>query len=81
MEIIIKTFAAAKEALGFQEKRVVVGEGSTVGQVLEMLTGEYPGIASIENTLLCAVNAEYSGKEKVLHENDVLALFPPVSGG
>lgn len=81
MEIIIKAFAAAKEAFGFQEKKCVVGEGSTVGQVLEMLTREYPEAASIENTLLCAVNSEYSGKDKVLHANDILALFPPVSGG
>ncbi len=81
MEIIVKTFAAAREAFGFQEKKFVVGEGSTVGQVLEMLTRECPGAAPIGNTLLCAVNAEYSAKEKVLHANDILALFPPVSGG
>ena len=41
----------------------------------------YPILTKDFSSLLVAVNWEYSDFDLVLHENDEVALIPPVSGG
>lgn len=81
MKIKIKTFASMKEACGFSEKDLNVPPGSTTGTVLDELMTEHPNIRLSGTSILIAVNEEYAGRERVLAEGDVIALFPPVSGG
>lgn len=81
MKIKIKTFAHLKELCGFEERELLVSEGITVSDVLTMLSKSYQGFNNSTSSLLCAINEEYCGIDKTLSDNDVLAIFPPVSGG
>lgn len=81
MKIRIRTFASLKEICGFSEKDFIVSEGLTVSDLFRELCRNYKGFEKKQESLLFAVNDEYCGKEAVLSDNDVLAIFPPVSGG
>ncbi len=81
MHIIIKTFATVRDVCGFQIADWDLPAGATAGDALRQLITRYPQLQTIENKLLLAVNEEYCQAEKELQERDILAIFPPVSGG
>ena len=81
MKIKIRTFASLREVCGFTEKELIVSEGITVSEIIKELSRNCAEFAKRKDTLLFAVNEEYCRIDRVLNENDVLAIFPPVSGG
>ena len=52
-----------------------VPEGSTVGQVLEMLN------LPEEETKILLINGRYAYKGRILNEGDILQVVPPLAGG
>jgi sulfur carrier protein ThiS len=52
-----------------------VPEGSTVGQVLEMLN------LPEEETKILLINGRYAYRGRILNEGDVLQVVPPLAGG
>ncbi len=81
MTITLKAFAAAAEACGFRDREFDVPEGDTVGDLVDLLAASYPGLLPMRTDLLIAVNEEYSETGRRLADGDVVAVFPPVSGG
>ncbi|TAL30368.1 MAG: MoaD/ThiS family protein [Spirochaetes bacterium] len=81
MKITIKTFASLRDAAGFDEKEIIVPEGITIDEVVRRLSVSFEGLAARKGSLLYAVNEEYARPDTVLAEGDILAMFPPVSGG
>jgi molybdopterin converting factor subunit 1 len=81
MVITIKTFASVKDIFGHEELSLDVDDTITAGEVVDMLCEKHPGLLGIKETLITAVNEEYCAKDTVLKQNDILAVFPPVSGG
>ncbi|MBP7603083.1 MAG: MoaD/ThiS family protein [Spirochaetes bacterium] len=81
MKITIKAFASVKDTLGFSERRFDLRESATAQEAVRAAERECGITISGSDSLLYAVNEEYSRADRVLRENDVLALFPPVSGG
>jgi len=81
MLITIRPFASAKDALGFDRKEINVKEESTVSDVLATLLMESPELNTLRENLLFALNSTYCQTDTVLHAGDILAIFPPVSGG
>ena len=58
-----------------------LADGATVGDATCHVLDLYPGIIQDASRLMVAVNDEYQDHDYVLHDNDELALIPPVSGG
>jgi molybdopterin synthase catalytic subunit len=54
---------------------------ATVARAFQQLVERFGGLERFGRSLLFAVNQEYATQETVLHDNDELAIFPPVSGG
>jgi len=81
MKITVKLFAGIKDLCGFSEKELIVSEGITIENVLEELSKNFCSLNGARETLLYAVNGEYRKVKTVLADNDILAIFPPVSGG
>ena len=81
MNITVKTFASVSDICGFREKVYSLPDGSSVSALLEVVVSEYPGLGRLKAGLLSAVNEEHSSITRVLSNNDVVAFFPPVSGG
>ncbi len=81
MKIKIKAFASVKDLCGFSEREFDLPERTTAGDAVRRVAQECGDITAGLDSLLLAVNEEYCRGDRVLAENDVLALFPPVSGG
>ena len=81
MKIKALFFAACRDIVGNRELDLDVGEGSQVDDLKNVLLGKYPELATINNVLSIAVNAEYVDGNTILNSGDEVAFIPPVSGG
>lgn len=81
MKIKILYFAAIREKVGKGSEELEATEGETLNDIMGKLKSRYPIIADMNESLLVAVNREYSKRETVLKNGDEVALIPPVSGG
>lgn len=81
MQVEVRLFAAAAEAVGCRHLRLEVDENSTGRDVLRRLAEQYPNLRRLERALRIAVNEEYVSPDRRLAAGDVLVLIPPVSGG
>ena len=74
-------FGAARDAVGQNPFELSVQSPATVSRAFQELVARFNQLERFGRSLLFAVNEEYAGPETQLHENDELAIFPPVSGG
>ena len=79
MRITVRFFAMAREAVGSSFVERTAPDGATLGDVLHLLSEEYPPLR--EMRLGLAVNLAYAASETVLHDGDEVACIPPVGGG
>lgn len=80
MRIQIKLFASIRELFGASTLEREMPDGSTVGDLIEMLKQEANGKVG-SGYLHVAINKRYAGPDTVLRPGDEAAVFPPVSGG
>ncbi len=59
---------------------LTITEGSNVADFRKQLQTNYPQLSNL-NTYAIALNEEYTSGDEVIHQNDTLAVIPPVSGG
>jgi len=81
MKINVKLFAVVREIARASELSVDLPAGSPAASVLESLLRSYPLLRPYEGYLRIAVNNDYVDGAHLLHENDEVAVIPPVSGG
>ncbi|MEZ4866829.1 MAG: molybdopterin converting factor subunit 1 [Caldilineaceae bacterium] len=81
MEVKVLLFATLRQMAGWKEKSIETPAGATLGNLLHQLTEAHPSLNLAERTIYAAVNEEYANRETVLQQGDVVAIFPPVSGG
>ncbi|NTW03382.1 MAG: molybdopterin converting factor [Oscillochloris sp.] len=79
--IQIRFFAGHRDIVGRSTQDVQLTEGTTLGQLWERLTAEYPRLAGYTGRLLYAINQEFAGPDSLLANGDEVAFIPPVSGG
>jgi molybdopterin synthase sulfur carrier subunit len=76
----VRYFASVREVIGLSEEEVAAPTGFSIGSLIERLKDSHEPLRHMRN-LLVAVNGEFADAEHGLVEGDVVALFPPVSGG
>ncbi|ASJ05480.1 MULTISPECIES: ubiquitin-like small modifier protein 1 [Thermococcus] len=88
MRIKVRYFARFRSIVGTGEEELEVPEGITVRELIELLKERHPVLKTevfAEDDDLADVNVSrngrYVGFDDVLQDGDVVALFPPVSGG
>ena len=77
----LKLFAILRDKAGVSDVRLDLPQSSTVSDDIETLVARHPDLKPFANRIACAVNLERAAPDAVLHDNDELALLPPVSGG
>ena len=77
----VRLFASLKEMIGEREITLVLPDGATVRELQVCIGDAYPLVKPLLPTIVCAVDEEYVPITHTLHEGDVVALIPPVSGG
>lgn len=80
MRVTVRTFAAARDAFGFDTKEMVV-QGSSLADLRESLAKTFPAARDVLRSCRLAVNLEYAGDGAPIKEGDQVAIIPPVSGG
>jgi molybdopterin synthase catalytic subunit len=81
VKIRVRLFASVRDLVGQREVVLDLPEGTTMGELLRQFVVEYPTLRGLAESLLLAVNREYAESNRVLAEDDEVALIPPVSGG
>ncbi len=81
MKVCVLLFAAAREVVGKEAVELELPDASTVAAVRSALLLAYPALTARAKNLLWAVNNEHASDARVLNATDVVACFPPVSGG
>ncbi|MDA1013648.1 MAG: MoaD/ThiS family protein [Planctomycetota bacterium] len=81
MKLNVKLFARAKDVAGADTVEVELPDQSTVGELRQALTEQFPGLGPIAGSLLIAVGNDYADDFTPLVETLDVACFPPVSGG
>ena len=79
MQVTVRYFASIRVYTGLNREMVELSTKSTINDLLELLASKYDDFGDLR--VLAAVNGEYAVRELVLSDEDVVALFPPVSGG
>ncbi|MBP1911307.1 molybdopterin synthase sulfur carrier subunit [Thermococcus stetteri] len=74
--------------MGKSEEELEVSDGITVRDLIEILKERYPALKNevfAEDDDLADVNVSRNGRyvsfDEILREGDIVAIFPPVSGG
>ena len=80
MKVKLKYFASIAEAVGMSVGEIDLRDGTNVSDVLDVLTKRFKGLEEMNNVIV-AVNGAYVDPNTPLENGDVVALFPPVSGG
>ncbi|HEX4125689.1 MAG TPA: molybdopterin converting factor subunit 1 [Tepidisphaeraceae bacterium] len=74
-------FASLREKAGAAELTLELTSDATVAAARSALLDRLPILNGRLDRIAWAVNRSYANLEMALHENDELALLPPVSGG
>jgi molybdopterin converting factor subunit 1 len=81
INIRVLFFGAARDAVDANPLDLSLDAPATVSSAFQKLVARFSQLGRFGRSLLFAVNQEYATAETLLHENDELAVFPPVSGG
>lgn len=77
----VKFFALARDLAACAEAELTVPDNTYVKDMLAVLSVSYPALHKLGPYMRIAVNCEYVSGEYLLHQDDEVALIPPVSGG
>ena len=81
MHVTVRLFARLRELAGAEEMERVLPDGATAQDAWNALARDVPALAEHGRTISCAVNDTYARLTTALHDGDVVAFLPPVSGG
>ncbi|AJC71485.1 MAG: MoaD/ThiS family protein [Thermococcus sp.] len=88
MKVTVRYFARYRSLVGKGEEEVELPEGATVMDLIEKIKKMHPVLRNevfAEDDDLADVNVSRNGRyvrfDEILKEGDVVAIFPPVSGG
>lgn len=81
MKITVRYFQALSDLLEKAEETLALDKEKEAADILDQLFENYPELLPFQNSLLIAVNEEWSQPDRVIKDGDTLALMPPVSGG
>ena len=79
MTVRVLLFAYLRERCGVRETTVALPDGAIVADLWNALRAQFDRLPPEPPRF--AVNRVYVDKTHPLHDNDELALIPPVSGG
>ncbi len=74
-------FARAQELAGTRSLDVELETASKISDLRDQVVQKFPQLATMQNSLLWAVNQKYATDSTTLQPGDTVACFPPVSGG
>src|SRR5271157_747130 len=81
MQIRVLYLGMLRDIAGRDQEAVSLAEGARLSDLYAELEQRFPKLRGFRDSLALALNQEYSDAAAELHDNDEVALIPPVSGG
>ncbi len=81
INISVLLFGACKEVAGISEISCELIAPATAATAWEELKRRFSDLERFERSALVAINEEHAQRDHPLKDGDILAIFPPVSGG
>jgi molybdopterin converting factor subunit 1 len=81
MSIRVLFFASLADIVGSREVRLNAGDFTDMDSVYNRFAGDFPALKAYRNSVLFALNSEFTRPDSPVHDGDEIAFFPPVSGG
>jgi molybdopterin synthase sulfur carrier subunit len=81
MLLRVKYFARFREIVDREEEEIEITPGSTVLDLKRIILQLHPGMSSYEKFLLVACNDQFAADDRKFAPDDIVSIFPPVSGG
>jgi molybdopterin converting factor small subunit len=64
------------------EKEFTISSGTKLNELIQMVFSTYPELRANKDEIIISLNKEFlQGKNPILRNSDIIAIFPPVSGG
>ena len=81
MRVKVLYFATLRQSAGVKEESLELPDGSDLAALVRAVEALHPTLIPALPTAVRAVNREFAELGQRLNDGDVVALFPPVSGG
>ena len=81
LTITVEAFASAADLIGLRRKTLDLPQDCTVARAWSILIKAHPELQQLDATIAFAVNNQLVDRTAILHDGDIVALLPPVSGG
>ncbi len=81
MQIRVLFFGQLKDLAGRASDSISLPEGATLADLLAHYESGFPRLKALLPAVALSINQEYVPPHSALHDQDEVALLPPVSGG
>ena len=81
MQVRVLYMGMLRDIAGCGHEVVSLADGSRLSDLYAELERRFPKLQGFRTSLALALNQEYADAAAELHDNDEVALIPPVSGG
>ncbi len=81
MQVRVLYLGMLRDLAGRDSEVVQLSDGARLADLYSELRRRIPKLQDFRNAIALSVNYEYSDGAALLHDNDEVALLPPVSGG
>jgi len=81
MQVSVRYLGMLKGFAGHDRELVQLADGARLGDLYALLEQRIPNLQQFRHSIALSINYEYSDGTVLLHDNDEVALIPPVSGG
>ena len=81
MNVNVKLYAAAREAVGQDTITVQLGDAPTIGELRSAVMKQYPKLRDVVSHSMFAIDTDYSSDDREIPVGATVVCIPPVSGG
>jgi len=81
MKIRTQFYAQLRDLVGSREMDVDLGEGATVGDLLDQIYAQRPKLRPHDKSILIGAGVEFVDRNYKLKEGEEISIMPPVQGG
>jgi MoaE-MoaD fusion protein len=81
MQVRVLFFGALRDLIGRSDDALTLPEGARLADLLAHYEGASPRLKDFLPAIALSINQEYASPGAALHDQDEVALLPPVSGG